>query len=75
MGNTVCNKDQQQPEQDQRDIKVPDLSLELPNEYFEVEKKMLRHSGLQENEVQVHNVVIDKEGNYIRTYEVGMKNT
>jgi len=75
MGNTVCNKDEQQLEQDQRDIKVPDLSLELPDEYFEVEKRMLRHSGLQENEVQVHNVIIDKDGNYIRTYEVGMKNT
>ena len=37
----------------------------------ELEKNMIRHSGLPYESFKIHNVPVDREGNTVRTYEVG----
>lgn len=41
--------------------------------YYASEKKMLGYSGIPYNKFKISNVVIDSEGNFIRTIEVGDK--
>ncbi len=44
----------------------------LPPEYFEIERRCLENSGIPFEEFKVHNVEVDDQGHYVRTFEVGM---
>jgi hypothetical protein len=41
--------------------------------YYDCERRMLKYSGIPLQNFKLSNVVIDEEGNYIRTIEVGDK--
>ena len=38
---------------------------------LETEKKMLEYSGIELSNFEIKNIVIDDEGNFVRTMEVG----
>lgn len=69
MGNASCAA---KAEVDARDRAEGGIICDLSPEFIAVEGRMLGHSGIPIEQFIVQNIQVSEQGDYIRTYEVGM---